>query len=98
MQNGSGTQILSGTILFDPSSKLIADTIQPNEIIDTYENYLYGEKRLSSDVRTTLMDFLTKDLSGALMPVAPTNTMYFNKYIRGLLSILLSQPEYVLLH
>lgn len=47
-------------------------------------------------MRTVLNDFLTKNASGAVMPVAPTNTVYFNKYIRGLLSILLSQPEYVL--
>lgn len=97
-QNGSGTQILSGSITFDMSSKLIADTIQPTEIIDIYETYIYGEKRLKPDVRTVLVDFISKDASGALIPVAPTNTVYFNKYIRGLLSILLSQPEYVLLH
>ena len=97
-QNGSGTQILSGSITFDMSSRLIADTIQPTEIIDIYETYIYGEKRLQSDVRTVLVDFISKDASGAVMPVAPTNTVYFNKYIRGLLSILLSQPEYVLLH
>lgn len=97
-QNGSGTEILSGTITFDSNSKLIADTIQASEIIDTYENYIYGEKRLQSDVRAVLVDFLTKNASGALLPVAPTNLNYFNRNIRGLLSILLSQPEYVLLH
>ena len=96
-QNGSGTQILSGSILFDMNSKLIADTIKPNEIIDIYEDYFYGEKRLQPDTRALLVDFLTKNASGALLPVAPTNTNYFNKNIRGLLSILISQPEYVLL-
>ncbi len=96
-QNGSGTQILSGSIMFDMNSKLIADTIQPNEIIDTYENFLYGEKRLQLDTRNLLIDFLTKNSSGAILPVAPTNVNYFNKNIRGLLSILMSQPEYVLL-
>lgn len=84
-------------IVFDANSKLIADTIQPIEILDIYENYIYGEKRLQSDVRMLLIDFLTKDSSGATLPVSPTNTAYFNKYIRGLLSILMSQPEYVLL-
>lgn len=94
---GSGTEILSGTINFDANSKLIADTVTPTEIIDTYENHIYGEKRLPNDVRLLLNDFLTKNSSGAIMPVAPTNTVYFNKYVRGLISILLSQPEYVLL-
>ncbi len=45
-----------------------------------------------------MKDFLTQNASGTLIPVAPTNVKYFNKNIRGLLSILLSQPEYVLLH
>lgn len=79
------------------NSKLITDTVSVNQIIDTYENYIYGEKRLPADVGTMLSDFLTHDASGSLIPVAPTNTTYFNTYIRGLLSILLSQPEYVLL-
>ena len=96
MLGGSGTEILSGSIIFDGNSKLIADTIQPDEIIDTYETYIYGQKRLQPDTRAVLRDFLSKNSSGTTIPVSPTNTMYFNKYIRGLLSILLSQPEYVL--
>ncbi len=95
---GSGTEVLSGsTISFDMNSKLIADTIQPDEIIDIYESYIYGEKRLQGDIKILLKDFITKNSSGATIPIAPTNANYFNKYMRGLLSILLSQPEYVLL-
>ncbi len=94
----SETEILPGSsITFDMNSRLIADTIQADQIIDTYENYIYWERRLQSDVRLLLRNFLTHNSSGATIPVAPTNTMYFNKYIRGLLSILMSQPEYVLL-
>lgn len=44
-----------------------------------------------------MVDFISKDSSGNLLPIAPTNTQYFNKYIRGLLSIMLAQPEYVLM-
>jgi uncharacterized protein (DUF1501 family) len=95
---GSGTEVLSGsTITFDMNSRLIADTISADTIIDTYETYIYWEKRLQPDVKVLLNDFLTKNASGSTIPVAPTNTNYFNKYVRGLLSILMSQPEYVLL-
>ena len=39
---GTGTEVLPGSsITFDMNSRLIADTIQPDEIIDTYENYIY---------------------------------------------------------
>lgn len=41
--------------------------------------------------------FLETDQSGTLLPIAPSRTDYYDKNIRGLVSILLSQPEYVLL-
>ncbi len=38
----SETEILPGSsITFDMNSRLIADTIQADQIIDTYENYIY---------------------------------------------------------
>jgi uncharacterized protein YgiM (DUF1202 family) len=97
MVAGSGVSITSGTIMFTPESQLISDTISPDEIVNTYENFLFWEMRFSPDTRDMMKEFISKDASGSLVPIAPTNTAYFNKYIRGLLSIMLAQPEYVLL-
>ncbi len=91
------TEVVSATIVFDANSRLFADTVSTTEILDTYEVYIYGEKRLWSEIRTIIDDFLNKNSSWATIPVAPTNVNYFNKKIRGLLSILLAQPEFVLL-
>lgn len=71
--------------------------IDADTIISTYSTYLYGDVTLPSDVRTTLKQFLETDESGALLPIAPSSTEYYNKKIRGLISIMLSQPEYMLL-
>lgn len=42
MSGSTGSEILPGSsITFDINSKLIADTIQVDEILDIYENYIY---------------------------------------------------------
>ncbi|GAB0174409.1 MAG: hypothetical protein HHAS10_02880 [Candidatus Altimarinota bacterium] len=95
--SGAILPIYSGVFQFSSESRLIADTITPDMIISNYEQYIYGDSRIPTDARVFMRDFITHDGSGALIPVAPSNAVYFNKYIRGLLSIMLSQPEYVLL-
>lgn len=48
-------------------------------------------------MRDVLRTFLTTDELGNPILVTPTSTEYYDKKIRGLVSIILSQPEYVLL-
>lgn len=95
--SGILTPIYSGSILLDGTSKVTADIISSDRILDTYERAFLWDKKLANDTRLVLTDFLTKDSSGNLLPVTPSSDEYYNKIIRGLLSILLSQPEYVLL-
>lgn len=99
-QSNTGAQsaIASWSLMASPTSTLFADTVTPDEIIDAYELLIFWEKRLSPDVRILLSDFLTQDAFGASMLVAPSNALYFNTYIRWVISIMLSQPEYVMLH
>lgn len=91
------TPIYSGSITFSATSNITADVLTADNLIDIFESYLLGDITLPSDVRDTLRTFLTTDELGNPILVTPTSTEYYDKKIRGLVSIILSQPEYVLL-
>ncbi len=90
--------ISNGTCIFTPESYLIADVLTPEQIYDTYERYILDDLRLPLDVRSEALRFIQFDGSGNTLSLSPTNTQYYNTVIRGLLSFLLAQPEYTLLH
>lgn len=98
MNGQTGALITGWTFVFATSSQISADIITADQIYDTFERYILWERRLPLDARSQLIQFLSTDQSGALIPIAPSNTNYYYRSIRWLLSILLSQPEYVILH
>lgn len=95
--SGSVTPLFSGSIQFDTASKITADILSSEQILQAYERMILGNVSLPADARTTVKHFLETDASGSLIPLTPSSTEYYNRNIRGLISILLSQPEYVLL-
>ncbi|MBP9779822.1 DUF1800 family protein, partial [Candidatus Gracilibacteria bacterium] len=97
VNSGNTLSVYSGSILCDTTSKITADIISSDTLIDTYQRSILGERSLANDTRGVVTEFLTRDSSGSLLPITPSSDEYYNKNIRGLLSILLSQPEYVLL-
>jgi len=69
----------------------------PIDLINDLENILLFGGDLPSDVETIMTNYLTTDSNGASVTFDPSNTGYQNTYIRGLISMILSQPEYMLI-
>lgn len=66
------------------------------EMITQMEDYFYFWRRLPEDVKTMISDFLTHDDAWAERLFLPNNTNYRNKYIKAVLTIILTQPEFLL--
>lgn len=98
MNGQTGSLITGGTFIFTPDSEMSADIVTADQIYDTYEKYILDDRKLPIEVRSQILPFLMTDESGMTIPIAPSNTDYYNGVIRGLMSILMCQPEYVLLH
>lgn len=98
MNGQTGSFIRGGTFTFTADSEISADLVTAEQIYDTYEKYILDDRKLPLDVRTQILPFLTMDESGMTIPISPSNTDYYNGIIRGFMSILMCQPEYVLLH
>lgn len=96
MNGQTGSLIVDSNIEFTPASRITADMISPETIYETYRTYLLQSRDLPPSVRERVIRFLSVDTLGRPIPIAPTNTNYMNTRIRGLLSILLSSPEYVI--
>jgi uncharacterized protein (DUF1501 family) len=94
--SGMLTPIYSGSILFAETSTLTADIVSSDTLIDIYEWYIFPGRHLDGITRSIVKQFLETEWSGNTIPVTPSSLEYYNRNIRGLISILLSEPEYVL--
>jgi len=68
-----------------------------DEIIDLLEKKFYYKNILTTDIRDKLKNYLLYDHNWNQRHFLPNNTTYRDKYIRWLISIMLSQPEFLLL-
>lgn len=93
----TNTPIYSWSIQFQNGGKVTTDILTADDLIRIFEDSLLIDKRLLPDTHDMVKKFLETDQSGTLLPIAPSRIDYYDRNIRGLVSILLSQPEYVLL-
>lgn len=68
-----------------------------DEMIRDFEDYLYLWKRLPEEVKTEIKTFLLKDQTWKDRLFLPNNTTYRNKYIKAVISMMLIQPEFMMI-
>lgn len=93
---GNTYDISSGTADISTLSNLERD-ISILEMISQLENYLYLWRKLPTSVKTEIEKYLLTDESGKSRLFLPNNTDYKNKYIRWVISMMLVQPEFVMI-
>ncbi len=71
--------------------------ITEEEMFDQLEQTLYVWRKIPSWIREKITTFLQTDANGNARKFLPNNTTYRNKYIRAVIAILLTQPEFLLL-
>lgn len=94
-QSWASYQINWWTADIDINSVLERD-INVNETVTQLENYLYSWRRLSDSVKSQITSYLTTDDNGNARIFLPNNTTYRNTILRWVISIMLSQPEFVM--
>ncbi|MDD3144606.1 MAG: DUF1800 family protein [Candidatus Gracilibacteria bacterium] len=104
----SKINIISGTYIKDGISKNIYGTAEidgfyliqkdfTNEGLVTYlEDKLYLDRKLPIDIKNKLIKFISFDDKGVPVTMNLTNYNYKNYYIKGLVNLMLAQPEYVM--
>ncbi len=88
--------IASSAFTINPWYNLTRD-ITIDEMITQFEDYLYAWKRLPTSVKDEIKNYLLKNELWADRTFLPNNTTYRNKYIKAIVSMMLTQPEYMLL-
>ncbi len=67
------------------------------QMFEQLEKNLYIWRKIPETVKEKLANFLQVDQNGLSRTFLPNNTTYRNKYIRAVISVLFSQPEFLLL-
>lgn len=67
-----------------------------DEMITQFEKYFYFSRTLPTNVKERIKDFLVKDETWKERKFLPNNTNYKNKYIKAVIAMMLSQPEFLL--
>ncbi|NDK07809.1 DUF1800 family protein [Candidatus Gracilibacteria bacterium] len=88
--------IASSSFTINPEFNLTRD-ITTDEMIIELEDYLYLGKRLPTSVKDEIKNYLLKNEAGVDRNFLPNNTAYRNKYIKAVISMMLTQPEYIML-
>ena len=82
MNGQTGSLITGGTFIFTKDSRITADVVTADQVYDTYERYILGDRRLPLDARSELVRFISTDNSGAGILIAPSNMNYYYRSIR----------------
>lgn len=82
MNGQTGSLILNSEILFTPESRITADMITVEQIYDVYSRFILGERTLPLETKSQMIQFLSTDTNGNIVPIAPQNTNYFNTRVR----------------
>ncbi len=88
--------IASSSFTINPGFNLTRD-ITVDEMIMQLEDYLYLWKRLPISVKDEIKNYLLKNETWVDRTFLPNNTAYRNKYIKAVISMMLTQPEYMML-
>jgi hypothetical protein len=99
----SGSYTASGVAarpVYDASFPVLSGSLSREktapELVDALTARLLPYRPLPSDVRDSLLAYLSTDNSGATIVPHPAVNSYANARLRGLVALVLSQPEYLM--
>jgi len=76
---------------------LFHSDISIDQMLKQLEDNLYLGKKIPESVKEKFINFLEVNEAGLPRTFLPNNTTYRNKYIRAIIAMMLSQPEFLLL-